>query len=137
MTLLTSGIAAAFAGGPRLDNYSDSTKEGADCWVDGYDSGFAGKYDKDRADECANEKYDEYNAAWPNACRDGGHTEEECNDFKNNPVEIEDFEALEGENDGTCYDAGREDGIANKPFNKDRDKGCTEFDGINSSSSST
>ena len=33
----------------------DSTNEGADCWVDGYDAGFAGKYDKDRADECANE----------------------------------------------------------------------------------
>lgn len=29
----------------------------------GYDSGFAGKYDKDRADECQNEEDDEYNEA--------------------------------------------------------------------------
>lgn len=43
-----------YAGGPRLDYPSDSTEEGADCWVDGYDAGFAGKYDADKADECAN-----------------------------------------------------------------------------------
>ena len=127
MTLLmSSGISAAFAGGPRLDYYSDSTRDGAKCWVNGYDSGFAGKYDKNRADECSNEKYDEYNAAWPNACRDGGFTEDECNGFKENPVEIEDYEALKGENDRTCNDAGYKDGEAGA-FNKDRDKGCYEF----------
>ena len=73
-TLLSSGsIAAAFAGGPRLDYPDDSTNEGADCWVDGYDAGFAGKYDKDRADECANEGDDEYNSSWNYNCKDGAH----------------------------------------------------------------
>lgn len=41
------------AGGPKLDWPEDSTSEGKDCWVDGYDAGFAVKYDKDRADRCA------------------------------------------------------------------------------------
>ena len=41
----------------------DATEEGADCWVDGYDSGFAGKYDKDRAKECI-EHDDYYNKLW-------------------------------------------------------------------------
>ena len=53
---MLAAIPNVSAGGPRLDYYSDSTKEGAACWVDGYDSGFAGKYDRQRADECANEK---------------------------------------------------------------------------------
>ena len=52
-----------FAGGPRLDSSDGGTAEDAQCWVDGYDAGFAGKYDKGRADECINEEYDEYNAA--------------------------------------------------------------------------
>ena len=128
--LMLATIPNVSAGGPRLDYYSDSTKEGAACWVDGYDSGFAGKYDRQRADECSNEKYDEYNVSWDYACRDGGHTEEECNDFKNNPVDIEDFEALKSENDRTCYDAGIADGEAGKPFNIDRSSGCSEFGGI-------
>ena len=119
--LMLATIPNVSAGGPRLDYYSDSTKEGAACWVDGYDSGFAGKYDRQRADECSNEKYDEYNRSWGYACRDGGHTEEECNDFKNNPVDILDFEALKGENDRTCYDVGQEYGAAGKPFNEERD----------------
>ena len=38
-----------YAGGPRLDYGDDVTEEAADCWVDGYDAGFAGKYDSDRA----------------------------------------------------------------------------------------
>jgi hypothetical protein len=48
VALLSSGsIAAAFAGGPRLDYPTGATEEVADCWIDGYDAGFAGKYDKD------------------------------------------------------------------------------------------
>ena len=46
-------------------------------------------------------------------------TEEECGDIMNNPVEIEDFEAVKNENDHACYDAGKEDGEAGKPFNRD------------------
>ena len=64
MTLLmSSGISAAFAGGPRLDWPEDSSDVGKACWVEGYDTGFAGKYDKGRADECADEN-DEYNRSW-------------------------------------------------------------------------
>jgi len=38
---------------------------------EGYDSGFAGKYDKEKADRCAQEN-DEYNRSWGYACRDAG-----------------------------------------------------------------
>lgn len=31
-----------------------------------------------------------------------------------------DFEVLKTENDRTCHDAGKEDGEADEPFNKDR-----------------
>jgi hypothetical protein len=48
MMILTMSTASVFAGGPRLDYPEDATEEGADCWVDGYDAGFAGKYDKNR-----------------------------------------------------------------------------------------
>ena len=69
--------------------------------------------------------------SWDIGCRDGGKfNESQCADFINNPVEIEDYGALKGENDRTCYDAGREDGEAGRPFNKERDDGCYEFDDI-------
>lgn len=129
-TLLISSVSNVLAGGPRLDSPEDSTNEGGACWVDGYDSGFAGKYDKDRADECQNEENDEYNASWDYGCKDAVYTEVECNDFKNNPVEIEDFEVLEGQNDRFCYDTGVEDGKTGKPYNKERDRGCDDFGGI-------
>ena len=61
---------------------------------------------------------------------DSLRTEEECGELINNPVEIEDYEALKTENDRTCYDAGQEDGKADKPYNKDRASGCDEFGGI-------
>ena len=38
-----------FATGIRYDTGEDATAEESHCWVDGYDSGFAGKYDEDRA----------------------------------------------------------------------------------------
>jgi hypothetical protein len=94
---MVTTISNVYAGGPRLDYPDDATKEGADCWVDGYDAGFAGKYDKGRADECAIEEDDEYNSSWNVACENGGHTEDECNGFKNNPVDIENHESLQQE----------------------------------------
>ena len=36
------------ATGIRYDFADNATEEEADCHIDGYDSGFAGKYDKDR-----------------------------------------------------------------------------------------
>ena len=129
MTLLISSVSSVSATGIRYDSGDDATDEEQYCHVDGYDSGFAGKYDSDRARECI-EHSDNYNQLWTYGCEDALRTEEECGDLINNPVEIEVFEALKAENDRTCYDAGREDGLAGKPFNKDRDEGCYEFGGI-------
>lgn len=51
-------------------------------WVDGYDAGFAGKYDKDRAGKCNEIEGDQYNAVWGYGCNYAGYTEQECNDIK-------------------------------------------------------
>jgi hypothetical protein len=124
--ILAIPISSVSAGGPRLDSPDDSTREGANCWVDGYDAGFAGKYDKGRADECANED-DEYNESWDGACENAGYTLGECEGFKNNPVNIEDHGALQQENAQNCWNDGYEDGKADNPFNEDRDSGCDEY----------
>ena len=87
LVIILATIANVYAGEPRLDWPEDSSNEGKDCWVEGYDSGFAGKYDKEKADRYAQEN-DEYNRSWGYACRDAGFTENECNDFKNNPVDL-------------------------------------------------
>jgi Pyridoxamine 5'-phosphate oxidase len=71
----------------------DATEEEAECFVNGYDSGFARKYDSNRARECI-EHSDEYNDMWFVGCEDSLRIEEECGDLINNPVETEDFEAL-------------------------------------------
>ena len=120
-------ITSVYASGPRFDSYDDSTDEGARCWVNGYDAGFANKYDKDMTDECSKEKYDEYNAAWSYACIDSGLTKLDCEQIKDNPVDIQDHELLEQEITQACYNDGLEDGKADRPFNKDRDKGYSEF----------
>jgi hypothetical protein len=54
ITLLISLVSNVQADGPRLDYPEDgeTSEESNKCHVNGYDSGFAGKYDKDRADEC-------------------------------------------------------------------------------------
>jgi hypothetical protein len=93
ITILAIPISSLYAGGPRLDWPEDSSNEGKDCWVEGYDAGFAGKYDKGRADECANEG-DEYNRSWDGACKDAGYTKDECDGFKNKPGVIENHESL-------------------------------------------
>lgn len=121
-----------YATGLRHDPGDDATEEEAECFINGYDSGFAGKYDKDRAKECI-EHSDNYNQMWAYGCEDSLRMEEECGDLINNPVEIEDYEALKAENDRTCYDAGQEDGKADNPFNNDRDSGCSEFTSIGGS----
>lgn len=63
--LVSIPIQFAYAGGPRYDSPDDTTLEGGQCWVDGYDAGFAGKYDEDRADECTEKGDDLYNSSWP------------------------------------------------------------------------
>ena len=39
--LMVVTISYVYAGGPRLDYNDDSTEEGAYCWIDGFDAGFA------------------------------------------------------------------------------------------------
>jgi hypothetical protein len=95
MTVLISSTAtsAAFAGGHRLDSSDGGTAKDAQCWVDGYDAGFAQKYDKGRANECEDIPGDQYNASWQYGCVDSGLTEAGCNDMKDNPQNIENHEA--------------------------------------------
>lgn len=126
--LITTADVFVYAGGPRLDWPEDSTSEGKDCWVEGYDAGFAGRYDKDRADQCALED-DEYNRSWDGACESFPRSEQECTEIMNNPVYIEGHEALQQENKSDCYYDGYEDGKADNPFNKDRASGCSEYGG--------
>ena len=52
-----------YAGGPRHDSdekYNHIPGAGQ-CWVDGFDAGFAGKYDIGRAEDCE-DRGDQYNA---------------------------------------------------------------------------
>ncbi|MGH9984715.1 MAG: hypothetical protein ACRD8W_12245 [Nitrososphaeraceae archaeon] len=53
-----------------------------ECWVDGYDAGFAGKYDRDTANECNDIPGDQYNRSWEWGCKNARYTEQECNDLK-------------------------------------------------------
>ena len=117
-----------YASGPRLDydeRYED-VPGAPECWVDGYDSGFAQKYDKDRADECNDIPGDQYKASWKYGCMDSGLTKIDCNQIKDNPVSLE-HESLQEENRRSCYDKGFEDGNSSVAFNKDRDHGCSEY----------
>jgi hypothetical protein len=112
-------------GSPREDSPEDSTNEGGGCWVDGYDAGFAGKYDKDRADECQTEENDEYNWAWINGCDDAGYLPKECDDFRNNPVQINSYR-LPHEITIWCWSSGYWDGRT-PAFDKDKASGCREY----------
>ena len=96
--LVLATTANVYASGPRLDYPSPGTDEEADCWVDGYDAGFLGQYDSDRAKECLEEGGDSYNESWGYACRDGGFNENECNDSINNPVDLGNHDQLQKEN---------------------------------------
>lgn len=119
-------IQYTYAGGPRQDWPSDGTQEGGDCWVNGYDAGFAGKYDKGRADFCKENGEDNYNKSWPNACRDAGYMPDECQDFQNNPDNNLNHASLYEENRRNCYDDGYKDGRDN-PFDQERSYRCGEF----------
>jgi hypothetical protein len=64
--LLVPNVSAT---GLRYDWPDDATEEEFDCWINGYDSGFAGKYDSDRARECI-EHEDNYDDLWAFGCKD-------------------------------------------------------------------
>jgi hypothetical protein len=84
--LLVATVSNVYAGGPRLDYPEDGTGDSDDCWVYGYDAGFAGKYDSNRAKEGLQNEGDQYNASWDGACLNGDRTEVECDDIMNNPI---------------------------------------------------
>ena len=149
MTKLFLGLVSIFlllvpnvyAGGPRGDwfgEYAD-VPGAVDCWYNGYDSGFAGKYDKDRAKECIfneiefkeEDRHKPYYKAFIIGRKDGGNTEEECGELINNPVELEkeEYGKLGEENESLCYNKGKEDGKDSKPYNKEIEDGCYEFGG--------
>lgn len=127
--LLLTAISNAYGGGPRLD-YDEAHADvpGApECWVDGYDAGFANIYDEDRANECKDIPGDQYNRSWPYGCIDSGLTELECNNVKNNSGNDNiNHESLQEENKQNCYDDGYRDGM-NNPFNQDRNQGCDDY----------
>lgn len=123
--LMLTAIPNVSATGIRHDPGDDATEEESECFVNGYDSGFAGKYDKDRAKECI-EHSNQYNEMWSVGCEHSLRTESECAELINNPVEIEDYKELKFENDRTCNDAGFEDGKAGT-YNEERNRGCYEF----------
>ena len=90
----------AFASGIRGDSDEYATVEESRCWVNGYDSGFAGKYDKTKHDECLeNSTNDYYDQTWDIGCEDSTRTEKQCEELKNKPVKIESFKKLKAEND--------------------------------------
>ena len=99
--------------------------DGGACSVAGYDAGFAGKYDKDRADECMEKSNDENNQAWIFACDDAGYLPSECDDFRNNPVQINSHR-LPDEITIWCWSSGYWDGLT-PAFDRDKDFGCSEY----------
>jgi hypothetical protein len=129
-TLLLLVVPNVYASGPRLD-YSETYEDvpGApECWIDGYDAGFAGIYDKDRAQECNDIPGDQYNASWKYGCIDGGLTKQDCDEIKNDSNnESINHESLQEQNRRDCYDDGYEDGNNSNSFNKDRDSACSEY----------
>lgn len=139
ITLLINSASNVFAGGPRGDGPEDSTPEADACWINGYDSGFAGKFDKDRNDECQNEGEEGenyYTFAWAIGCEDGDHNTTrtttgrsvwECVKIMNNPVEIDDYEPLIQEIISNCRLDGEHDFKEGEPFDKERSFGCNEF----------
>lgn len=76
--LIMATIANVYASGVRGDVDDDATEEEIECWVNGYDDGFAGKYDKDRGSECEKIGDDNYNYTWTMGCKESGLTAKEC-----------------------------------------------------------
>ena len=114
-----------YAGGPRGDGPENASPEADRCYIHGYDSGFAGKYDADRAENC--EEHDDwYNKSWNNGCNDAGYIPKECDDFRNNPVQVNGW-TIADENTIWCWSSGYWDGRGRPAFDKDKASGCSEY----------
>jgi hypothetical protein len=115
-----------YASGPRFDSPEDRPQEYRDCYRDGWEQGFAGMYDSDRASECYETGLDWYNKIWNDACTQT-RSEDDCNDKRNDPVDVqENNEELGEQNRRYCYDLGYEDG-QDHPFNRDLYEGCLDY----------
>lgn len=127
--LIVATIVNVYASGPRL-NYSETYEDvlGApECYVDGYDAGFANKYDKDRAQECNDIPGDQYNAGFGYGCIDSGLTKQDCDDIKEGDDDLGSHEQLQEENRRNCYDDGYQDGNDSNSYDSDRASGCSEY----------
>lgn len=80
--LIMATVPNVYAGGARDDYPGDATDDEADCWVNGYDDGFAGKYDEDRGRECEKIGSDNYDYLRNIGCRDAGLHPRECEDIR-------------------------------------------------------
>lgn len=125
LILLVPNVYAGGARGDYDERYED-VPGAPECWLDGFDAGFAGKYDKDRAKECNHIPGDQYNASWIYGCEGAGYIEEECNDIKKDSNGDISHESLREENRRDCYDDGYEDG-QNNPFDHDRNNACYNY----------
>ena len=63
-----ASISNVYASRPRLD-YDERYEDVPGAQNAGCDAGFAGMYDKDRANECNDIPGDPYNRSWPFSCK--------------------------------------------------------------------
>lgn len=118
---------SAYASGPRFDYLDDATDQERTCYRDGYEQGFVGMYDSDRASECYTEGSDEYNKMWNYACLYTGRSESECNDIASNPEDVQEtVEELGEKNKQSCFDSGYNDGL-DHPYDHQRSKACNDY----------
>jgi hypothetical protein len=148
LMLLVSNV---YAEGQRFDSPEGESQEVQDCYREGYEQGFAHRYNEDRADECEENGKDWYNIAWGGACINSGQTKQHCDRIKERiknadlpeldkdetyggceeqskglACDIENVDDLGNQNMGKCWDDGFEDG-QNNPFNQERDFGCGDY----------
>ena len=127
--LLLAAVPSVYASGPRFDFPDPGTKQQQQCYRDGWEQGFAGVYDNERASECYETGLDWYNKIWTDACTQT-RSEAKCNDKRNDPVNVqENDEELGEQNRQYCFDLGHEDG-QNNPFNQDLYRGCDDYPGM-------
>jgi hypothetical protein len=120
-------VPSVFGSGPRYDYPKDRPEIEVTCYRDGYEQGFAGMYDSSKGSECYTEGRDWYNKMWSYACDIFGRSEEQCNDIRNNPVNVQETtKELGEENEQTCYNVGYQDGL-NRPFDQQKNKGCDDY----------
>jgi hypothetical protein len=127
--LLLAAVPSVYASGPRFDSPEYGTEDQIACYREGWEQGFAGIYDNERASECYETGLDWYNKIWTDACTQT-RSDDKCDDIRNDPVNVQESDEELGEqNRRYCYDLGYEDG-QNNPFNQDLSAGCEDYSGM-------